>query len=192
VVCIADEVFTGFGRTGKLFASDYLRNSPDIIALSKGLTGGTLPLGVTSCNQKIVDAFTSQDFSKTFFHGHSYTGNPLSCTAANASFKLLTRSECKENIDRIGNQHKTFSTRLANNPKVKDARTLGTILAIELAAGKTAYDNVIRKTIYSFFLDRDILLRPLGNVIYILPPYIITDAELKTIYDAIEDFLKQV
>jgi adenosylmethionine-8-amino-7-oxononanoate aminotransferase len=192
LICIADEVFTGFGRTGKLFASDYLRNSPDIIALSKGLTGGALPLGVTSCNKRIVGAFNSQDFSKTFFHGHSYTGNPLSCTAANASFKLLTRTACKENIDRIGNQHNTFSTRLVNNPKVKDVRTLGTILAIELASGKTAYDNVIRKTIYSFFLDRDILLRPLGNVIYLLPPYIITDAELKTIYDAIEEFLKQV
>jgi adenosylmethionine-8-amino-7-oxononanoate aminotransferase len=192
VVCIADEVFTGFGRTGKLFASHYLKNFPDIMALSKGLTGGTLPLGATSCSKKIASAFTSDDFSKTFFHGHSYTGNPLSCSAANASFKLLNNSSCVESIDRIGKQHKTFSSQLANHSKVKDARSLGTILAIELAAGKTSYDNTIRKSIYSFFLERDILVRPLGNVIYILPPYIITDAELEIIYDALAEFLEQI
>ncbi|HEX5172307.1 MAG TPA: aminotransferase class III-fold pyridoxal phosphate-dependent enzyme, partial [Cyclobacteriaceae bacterium] len=191
-ICIADEVFTGFGRTGRFFASEHLDHSPDIIALSKGLTGGTLPLGVTSCNKKIVEAYRSSEFSKTFFHGHSYTANPLACAAANASFELLVSSECRNNISRISNKHKKFAQELKRNNNVKNPRTLGTILAFEIAVGKTSYENSIRKSIYSFFLEKDILLRPLGNVIYIVPPYIITDPELDLIYNCIDAFLKSL
>ncbi len=110
VVCIADEVFTGFGRTGKLFASQHGKLNPDIIAMSKGITGGTMPLGVTSCSTRILEAFATDDFSKTFFHGHSYTANPLACAVANASFKLLMSEECQMAIERIGKQHKQFLT----------------------------------------------------------------------------------
>lgn len=190
VICIADEVFTGFGRTGELFASDYLKNKPDIMAISKGITGGALPLGVTSCSQEIVSAYQQQDFTKTFFHGHSYTANPIACEAANASFELLMQDDCRLALRRIQEQHITFASRIKHHPRVKEARCLGTILAIELTTKEeSSYFNTIRNQLYAYFLTRNILLRPLGNVIYILPPYIITNNELKHIYKTIEEFL---
>ncbi len=190
VICIADEVFTGFGRTGKMFASEYLNEKPDIMAVSKGITGGALPLGVTSCSKKIVEAFTTNDFNKTFFHGHSYTANPIACAAANASFELLIRNECKDQIKRIENQHQQFKTKLGGNKHLKEVRSLGTILVLELKTESTSsYENNLRKKIYPFFIERNILLRPLGNTIYVLPPYIIQENELKEIYTCIEEFL---
>jgi adenosylmethionine---8-amino-7-oxononanoate aminotransferase len=193
VVCVADEVFTGFGRTGKLFASDHLSLPPDIMAISKGITGGTLPLGVTSCSREIEEAFQSSDRMKTFFHGHSYTANPIACAAANASFELLVRKECQEAIARISAKQKSFASSVSDHPNVKDARCIGTVLAIELAAtGGTSYFNDLRDTIYAFFIERNILLRPLGNVIYVLPPYIIKDEELNVIYSAINRFLDRL
>lgn len=193
VLCIADEVFTGFGRTGKLFASDHLKNQPDIVAVSKGITGGFLPLGVTSCSPKIIGAFKSPDASKTFFHGHSYTANPIACAAANASFELLIGKECQANIQRISQSHLQFHNKIKNHKEIKESRCLGTILAIELQTQEgTSYFSEMRKKIYPFFLERNILLRPLGNVIYILPPYLITNDELQVVYDAIEEFLNQL
>ncbi len=190
VICIADEVFTGFGRTGKIFASDYLSNQPDIISISKGITGGTMPLGVTSCSQKIVSAYTSNDDEKTFFHGHSYTANPLACAAANASFELLTNESCQKQIKSIASQHLNFRKKINAMELVQDTRCLGTILAIELRTSKeTSYFNEVRKKVYPFFLARNILLRPLGNVIYVLPPYVIQAHELDYIYKCIEEFL---
>ncbi len=191
VVCIADEVFTGFGRTGKLFASDYCECSPDIIALSKGITGGTMPLGVTSASAKIVKAFESEDAHQTFFHGHSYTANPLACAVANTSFELLMDSECQESIDRISEKHKRFIEKLKDQPCIKNLRSKGTILAIELMTeNESSYFNEVRKKIYPFFIKKNILLRPLGNVIYLVPPYIIANSELDYIYSAIEEFLE--
>lgn len=193
VICIADEVFTGFGRTGKLFASDHLKTQPDVVAISKGITGGFLPLGVTSCSDKIVRAFQSTESSKTFYHGHSYTGNPIACAAANASFGLLMEDRCQENIQRIAKSHLQFASEINNHRAVKNLRNLGTILAIELQTQHgTSYFNEVRKKIYSFFLDRNILMRPLGNVIYLLPPYVITNDELRLIYTAIKEFLDQL
>lgn len=193
VICIADEVMTGFNRTGKMFASDHLTNRPDIIALSKGLTGGTMPLGITSCSSKIVDAFRTNDFYKTFFHGHSFTGNPLSCAVANTSFDLLMKDECQENISKISSEHARFSAEIGRHPKIADARSLGTILAIELKTPDgTSYDNKIRKKIYSHFLNKGILLRPLGNVIYVLPPYVITRDQLGFIYQTIKEFIEEI
>lgn len=191
VICIADEVFTGFGRTGKYFASHHLNSKPDIMCLSKGLTGGTLPMGITTCSQKIVEAFDTSDFYKTFFHGHSYTANPLACAAANASFKLLIDLSCHENIKRITLKHTHFINGIGIHKKLKEVRQLGTIIALELDQGETHYANDIRKKIYNYFLQKDILLRPLGNVIYILPPYIITNEELEIVYNAIRKFLEE-
>lgn len=193
VVCIADEVFTGFGRTGKMFASDYLKNSPDIISLSKGLTGGTMALGVTSCNDRIVDAFFSNDTYKTFFHGHSFTANPIACAAANASFKLLTDSSCNERLLRISQLQHAFCTKLSSKFPQHSVRCLGTILAVELRTGEnTSYFNNIRDRIAPYFLERNILLRPLGNVIYVLPPYVIQDHELSEVHKHIESFLEEI
>jgi adenosylmethionine-8-amino-7-oxononanoate aminotransferase len=192
VICIADEVFTGFGRTGKLFASDYLTCKPDLIALSKGITGGTLPLGVTAVSSKISTAFQSDDFAKTFFHGHSFTANPISCAAANASFELLMEQGCQQSIQAIANQHQEFATETGSNPAIKEVRTLGTILAIELnTKEESSYSNEIRKKIYNYFIDRNILLRPLGNTFYIVAPYCITRMELAHIYGTIREFLNQ-
>jgi adenosylmethionine-8-amino-7-oxononanoate aminotransferase len=194
VICIADEVFTGFGRTGRLFASDYLEGKPDLIALSKGITGGTLPLGATACSKSILKAFESGDFSKTFFHGHSYTANPLACAAANASFTLLLSDDCQERINAIQVSHKKFQEKLWGNKKnIIEVRTIGTILAIELLTPEaTDYSNSMRAKIYDFFMTRNILLRPLGNVIYIIPPYIITTEQLESIYQVIEDFINEL
>jgi adenosylmethionine-8-amino-7-oxononanoate aminotransferase len=193
VICIADEVFTGFGRTGKLFAADHLNSKPDIIALSKGITGGFLPLGVTSCSAKITSAFDSQELQKTFFHGHSYTANPLACAAGNASFSLLMDPRCQERITSIAKRQNDFSASLKGHKAVAEARTLGTILALELKTSEhSAYENSLRAKIYPYFLEKNILLRPLGNVLYILPPYVMRDEELHYVYRTIETFLDSI
>jgi adenosylmethionine-8-amino-7-oxononanoate aminotransferase len=190
VVCIADEVMTGFGRTGKNFSSDYLKNKPDIICLSKGITGGFMPLGVTACTKKIFDAFYANDKTKAFYHGHSYTGNPLACAAANASITILKSKKCIAQIEMICEQHKKFTYTIANNPSVKNIQQQGTILAIELNTNEnTSYFNAIRDLVYNFFLEKGILLRPLGNVVYIMPPYCITKKELNKIYSSITELL---
>lgn len=191
-ICIADEVMTGFGRTGKTFASEYAMAQPDICCLSKGLTGGTMALGVTSCTDKIMDAYRSQDILKTFFHGHSFTANPIACAAAIASLELLERPETAKNIQRISQQQEAFVNRIQSHPAVRAARNLGTIAALEIAAFEdTSYFNEARHKLYPFFLERDILLRPLGNVLYVLPPYVITDEELDKVYSAIIELLDQ-
>jgi adenosylmethionine-8-amino-7-oxononanoate aminotransferase len=124
IICIADEVLTGFGRTGKLFASEFMDTYPDIIALSKGLTGGTMPMGVTSCNQKIVTAFLSSEKDKTFYHGHSYTANPLGCAAAIASLDLLLTKTCLGNIARIEENHRKFMLSIPENSKIANRRPI--------------------------------------------------------------------
>jgi adenosylmethionine-8-amino-7-oxononanoate aminotransferase len=190
VVCIGDEVFTGFGRTGKVFASEFLSTRPDIYCLSKGLTGGTMALGVTTCNQTIYDAFVSEDRLKTFFHGHSFTANPLACAAALASMDLLMRQETFAAIQHISNRHFDFYTKIHNHPRVKAIRHKGTILAIEIKNDEeTSYFNNIGQTAHEYFMERGVFLRPLGNVLYTLPPYCISDADLDEIYAALEGFL---
>jgi adenosylmethionine-8-amino-7-oxononanoate aminotransferase len=191
VICIADEVFTGFGRTGRFFACDYLKNAPDIFALSKGITGGSLPLGATSCSSKIESAFQSSDSSMTLYHGHSYTANPIACAAANASFKLLISPECKSAIEIINKSLENFKATVSGFSVIKDVRVCGTILAIELMTNDTSsYYNPIRKKIYSHFLSKGILVRPLGNVMYIVPPYIISMGELQSIQSEIAQFVR--
>jgi adenosylmethionine-8-amino-7-oxononanoate aminotransferase len=191
ILCIADEVMTGFGRTGKLFASEHCTEQPDMICLSKGITGGVMALGATTCTEKIIDAFRSSEPSKTFYHGHSFTANPLACAAALASLDLLLQKDCIKAISKIEQAHIQFESKVAKHKALKNVRTLGTILALEINnQEESSYFNSIAKDVYNFFMQKNILLRPLGNVLYVMPPYIITQEELETVYTAIEDFLE--
>ncbi|MEP6727433.1 MAG: adenosylmethionine--8-amino-7-oxononanoate transaminase [Bacteroidota bacterium] len=191
IICIADEVMTGFGRTGKLFASDYCKEKPDIICLSKGLTGGTMALGVTAVVQHVVDAFVSDDKLKTFFHGHSFTANPLACTAALASLDLLEKQSCQDNIQTIVQLNKGFINQLKNlhHKLVKNIRQLGTIFAFEIDQGSDGYLNNIAAVITKKALSKGVYLRPLGNTVYIMPPYCITKEELEKTYAAIKEII---
>jgi len=193
ILCIADEVMTGFGRTGTYFACEQIDEGPDMFCLSKGLTGGTMPMGITTCNARIFDAFYSDDRLKTLYHGHSFTANPLSCAAALASLDLLGAPETLANIHRITRQHADFEERIKAHPKVKAIRRTGTILAIEWQTGEsTSYLSTLRDRLYLYFLDKGIVLRPLGNIVYILPPYIITNEELAYIYQSICEALEDI
>lgn len=189
-LAIADEVMTGFGRTGKFFATDYLYNKPDLFCLSKGLTGGTMAMGVTSCTQNLFNAFYGNDNSKLFFHGHSYTGNPITCSAALASLELFEQHDIFSNINRIADLHAIFVQRISTHAKINEARSKGTILAIDIRTDATSsYFNNIRLKAYRFFIAKGIVMRPLGNIIYVLPPYCISTDDLKYIYSSIEEFL---
>lgn len=193
IICIADEVMTGFGRTGKLFASEYATTPPDIMCLSKGITGGVMPLGVTSCTEEIIEAFRSEESNKTFYHGHSFTANPLACAAALASMKILLQKDTLNAIAHIGEKHIQFEAKVRSHRALRNIRTLGTIVALELQTQeKSSYFNEIGKSVYQYFLDRNILLRPLGNILYIMPPYCIKDSELDFIYEEIYNFLEKL
>ena len=193
ILCIADEVMTGFGRTGTYFACEHLNEEPDLFCLSKGITGGTMPLGVTTCNDKIFNAFLSDDKLKTLYHGHSFTANPVACSASLASLDILLAPETLANIKRIGMQHSEFRNQIKINPKVKTVRQTGTIIAIEWETGESSsYLSTLRDKLYIYFLDKGIVLRPLGNIVYILPPYIITNEELAYIYSTIIQALDDI
>lgn len=193
VLCIADEVMTGFGRTGEFFASHYLTHKPDIICLSKGLTGGYMPLGVTSCAQFIYNSCVSDDKTKTFFHGHSYTANPTACSAGLASLDLMEKEETWSQIKMISKMNQEFVLKHQNHPKLKDARSKGTILALEISTEEhTHYLNNSSESIASFFLNKGIIVRPLGNILYIIPPYCINETDLKQVYGVMEQFLQEL
>lgn len=186
IICIADEVMTGFYRTGKFLASNHLTAQPDIIALSKGITGGFLPLGVTACKGFIFDAFVSADKLKTFFHGHSYTANLLSCTAALTSLEIIEKKGFEDKIANINAWHHTFMVQLNKTNDVANARVLGTILAFEVVNKEhSTYFNNIRDVLYNKFIENGILLRPLGNTVYIMAPYSITKKQMLEIYKII-------
>ncbi len=193
ILTIADEVMTGFGRTGKFFASDYMENKPDIVCLSKGLTGGYFPLGLTSCSQKIYDAYLSDDRTKTFFHGHSYTGNPTSCAAALASLDLMEKDETWTKIKLIEIKHTEFLNKVIHQKACKSAKMMGTIFAIELLTDEeTHYLNKAAVKIPEYFLEKGIIMRPLGNIIYFIPPYCIQESELDYIYEVTIEFLNSI
>ena len=185
VLSIADEVMTGFGRTGTLFACEQLKQKPDFICLSKGLTGGLLPLGVTACTEEIFNTFLDDCLAQAFLHGHSYTANPLACSCALASLDLLLKNACFIQREMIRDCHVNFCNQWRLHPKLKRCENLGTILAVEYKTENSSYFASIRDRLYHFFLSKGILLRPLGNVLYILPPYCIQADELKYIYDHI-------
>ena len=189
---IYDEIMTAFGRTGKLFAFEHTRVQPDIICLSKGLTGGVLPLGLTVTTQSIFDAFLSEERVKAFLHGHSFTGNPLACAAACASLDLFEKEETWAEIDAIGKRNAAFIETIKLNPQVKDVRGIGTILAIELNDSESGYFSQKKEIAYHYFLENGLLLRPLGNVIFINPPYCLTEDEQQYIFDVITSFLNEL
>ena len=191
IICIADEVMTGFYRTGKLFASEYCEMKPDIICLSKGLTGGTMAMGITACAQFIFDAFYDDDKMKAFYHGHSYTANPLACAVANASLDLIELSTFNEQINRIVNTHQEFALKIKDHPKIQNCRQTGTIIAFDIAStNETNYFNSLRDRMYDYFISKGILLRPLGNTIYIMPPYCMKEEELNKVYKSILEFIE--
>ena len=190
IVCIADEVMTGFGKTGKKFASDHVEIKPDIMCLSKALTAGLLPMGITSCSDEIYNAFLSSEISKGFFHGHTYSANPLACSAAIAGIELLNSDEIQHGISYINSSNKTFLEELKHNAKVKNIRSIGVILAFELNIEMERYGN-LRDKIFKAFLDKGVYLRPLGNTIYILTPYTISKKELQKVHETIKEVLSE-
>lgn len=192
VLLIADEVLTGFGRTGKMFACDMAGIAPDLMCLSKGLTGGFLPMGVTLCSDRVETAFRSENRLHTFYHGHSYTGNALACAAANASLQIFEDEPVFERTAAIAEITSERLAQLKDFASVGDIRQMGTIGVIELRADDAGYLSAMRPKLYQFFLERGVLLRPLGNVIYVLPPYVISEAELNRVYDVILDAIQTV
>lgn len=189
VLCIADEVMTGFGKTGKNFASEFLEIQPDIICLSKSLTAGLLPMALTTCTSEVYSAFYSDEISRGLFHGHTYSANPLACTAAIAGIELLTSAEIQEDIKRLIKSHRDFILKIETHKKVKNLRQLGVILAFELNMEMERYGNM-RNLLFQHFMNEGVFLRPLGNTIYILPPFNIEPVELQKIYKSIEKALE--
>lgn len=194
VLIICDEIMTGWGRTGKMFAMDHIATPPDIVCLSKGLTGGVMSLGLTVATEAIYEAFLAPEKSKALLHGHSYTGNPLACAVACANLDLVGQPAFRANIDRISQSHGVFAQSLEGHPALKEVRRLGTIIALEIRIPEeeSSYFSEIRDRAYQFFLDRDLLVRPLGNIIFLNPPYCITNEELQQAYAAFRQFIDEI
>nr|WP_315175052.1 adenosylmethionine--8-amino-7-oxononanoate transaminase [uncultured Flavobacterium sp.] len=193
VLTIADEVMTGFGKTGKTFATDYLVEKPDMMCLSKALTGGTIPMAITTFSSVIFEAFYDDDINKALFHGHTFTANPTGCAAALASLELLQTNEMQANIIRVNKSHLDFQERIKNHPKVTVTRVLGVIFALEIKTETAAsYYGGLRNKLYNFFIENGVILRPVGNIVYILPPYIISEEQLEKVYQVVENALEIV
>ncbi|WP_066549336.1 MULTISPECIES: adenosylmethionine--8-amino-7-oxononanoate transaminase [unclassified Sphingomonas] len=189
VLFIADEVMTGWGRTGTLFACDQAGVVPDLMCLSKGLTGGAMPLAVTLATDAIFDSHWSRDRARMFFHSSSYTANPIACAAAAANLAIWRDEPVLDRVADLERRQRTHLATLASHPAVHGARQLGTVTALELGDGTSRYLSDLAPRLLAFFRDRDILLRPLGNTIYVMPPYCIDDADLGLIYGAIAEAL---
>ncbi|SEW36372.1 adenosylmethionine-8-amino-7-oxononanoate aminotransferase [Chitinophaga sp. YR573] len=191
IMLIADEIMTGFGRTGRNFAMENVSTPPDIICLSKGLTGGSIALGITTCTAEIYNAFLSESKLKTLFHGHSFTANPLACVIALASLDLFLQPSCKENRVRVETQHRQFATQLKTLKLIKNVRVQGTIIAFEIVTDtEDSYINNLADYLHKFFKEKRIMLRPLGNTLYIMAPYCITNEQLDRVYKSIEECVK--
>ena len=190
VITIADEVFTGFGRTGTWLAVDHLENKPDILCLSKALTGGFLPLGLTAVSQHIFDGFYSDEPKHTFLHGHSYTGSPLCCAAANASIELMDCEDFWKHVNKISKRMSYNIDKIKTKKKVRAARSKGLVGAVEIdAGGRSSYFNKSGKIIYKELLDRGLILRPLGNVFGFVPPHCITEDELDWMFNQLAEVI---
>ncbi len=188
---IFDEVMTGFGRTGRNFASIRAQVEPDIICLAKGLTGGFLPLSVTVSSDEVYQTFYSEDPMKTLWHGHSYTANPLGCAAAVASMELLKKSQ--DRIAGLESEHKSHLKTFAGSEWIEKVRVMGTIVAFDIKNDEeTGYLNTISDDIKSKCTDYDLLIRPLGNTVYLMPPYCITEAELEWVYRQLGKLIEDV
>jgi adenosylmethionine-8-amino-7-oxononanoate aminotransferase len=186
VLFIADEVMTGWGRTGSLLACEQAGIVPDLLCLSKGLTGGAMPLAVTMASEPIFEEHYSTDRARMFFHSSSYTANPIACAAAAANLAIWREEPVLERIAALGAHQRSRSNGLASQVEVKNLRNLGTIVAFEAGEGH-GYLADLAPRLLRFFRDRDVLLRPLGNTIYIMPPYCISDDELDRIYSVVAD-----
>jgi adenosylmethionine-8-amino-7-oxononanoate aminotransferase len=191
VLFIADEVMTGWGRTGTLLACERAGVVPDILCLSKGLTGGAIPLAVTMATAPIFDAHVSDDRARMFFHSSSYTANPIACAAANANLAIWREEPVLDRIADLGDRQQDRLDRLATHPLIRNPRRLGTIVAAEIGASESAYLNSVGTRLKAFAHDRGVLLRPLGNTVYVMPPYCIEDSDLDAIYGAVTDFLER-
>jgi len=189
---IADEVLTGFGRTGRMFACEHAGIRPDLVCLSKGLTAGYLPLGATAATEAIYEAFLSEDRGRTFFHGHSYTANPLACAVGLASLAVFREDGVLARVQALERQLRAGLEPLRRLPWVGDVRVIGGVGVLELASSEAGYLASAGPRLYQEFLSRGLLLRPLGNVVYFLPPYVITEAQadwaLEQIRGVIEAF----
>ena len=184
---------TGFGKTGKNFACDYLQQQPDMMCLSKALTAGTIPMALTTFTQELFDAFYDNDINKALFHGHTFTANPTGCAAALASMELLEQPEMQANLQRINQQHLAFQEKIKSHSRVVTTRVLGVIFALEIKSENAeSYYGTMRTKLYNFFIDKGVILRPVGNIVYILPPYIMTDDQLQKVYRIIEEAIEIV
>lgn len=193
VFTIADEVMTGFGKTGRIFATDYLEKKPDMMCLSKALTGGTIPMAITTFTEDIFAGFYDEDTNKALFHGHTFTANPTGCAAALASIELLQSKEIQANIELVNQMHLSFQEKIKKHPKVKTTRVLGVIFALEITTdNQESYYGTLRNKLYDFFIENGVILRPVGNIVYILPPYVIAQNELEKVYKTIEKALEIV
>jgi adenosylmethionine-8-amino-7-oxononanoate aminotransferase len=189
---IADEVLTGFGRTGRMFACEHASVSPDLICLSKALTAGYMPMAVTATTSRIYDAFLSDDRSKTFFHGHSYTANPLGCAVALASLELFQTEGTLQRVKALEEQFRQRLELLREIKVVGDVRGLGGVAAMELVSESGGYFDAIGPRLYDAFLKRGLLLRPLGSILYFMPPYTITPQQVDWAFDQIADVLREL
>ncbi|WP_425987615.1 adenosylmethionine--8-amino-7-oxononanoate transaminase [Afipia sp. DC4300-2b1] len=192
VLFIADEVMTGWGRTGTLFACEQAGIAPDIACYSKGLTGGSVPLAVTLCRAGIFDAHYSTDRSKTFFHSSSYTANPIACAAALANLEIWQREPVMDRINSLAAMHKERLARFRGDRRFADVRQIGTIAALDIVAKDAGYLADIGPRLYRGFLARGLLIRPLGNTVYLMPPYSTTASDLDQAYNAIDELVSEV
>ncbi|CCD92213.1 7,8-diaminopelargonic acid synthetase, PLP-dependent [Bradyrhizobium sp. ORS 375] len=192
VLFIADEVMTGWGRTGTLFACEQAEIAPDIACYAKGLTGGALPLAVTLCNEAIFAAHLSTDRARTFFHSSSYTANPIACAAACANLELWRRPETRARIGSLAAAQERCLARFRYDERFSDLRRCGTITALDVQAEERGYLAEVGPQLQAFFRDSDVLLRPLGHTIYVMPPYCVTPGDLDAIYSAIDEAVDHV
>jgi len=187
VLFIADEVMTGWGRTGTLLACEQAAVVPDILCLSKGLTGGSVPLAVTMASEEIYCAHLSSDRARMFYHSSSYTANPIACAAANANILIWQDEPVLARVADLAERQARQMGRLAEHAHIRNARQLGTVTAFEIAEGEGDYLSTLGPALKAGFLERNVLLRPLGNTVYVMPPYCIDDRDLATVYDTIID-----
>jgi len=192
VLFIADEVMTGFGRTGTLFASEQAHISPDILCVAKGITGGSIPLAATLCSEAIYAAHLSEDRARTFFHSSSYTGNAIACAAAVANLEIWRMEPVRERIAALTAAQEQCLEDLEGDPHFANGRQIGTITAVELTGRAGGYLDNVALSLRSKLLARGVLLRPLGNTVYVMPPYCATADELKSVYEKLTEAVDEV
>ena len=189
VLFIADEVMTGWGRTGTFLACEQANIVPDILCLSKGLTGGAIPLAVTVATPAIFDAHLSEDRARLFYHSSSYTANPIACAAANANLDIWREEPVLARVADVSQRQAAALLTVSNHPGVASARQLGTVTAIDLVVPESGYLSLVGPRLQAHFTARNLLLRPLGNTVYVMPPYCIGDTDLGALYDGVRSFL---